>query len=237
MRKSRLYNFSREEIGNAINSSNTRQELLEKLGFKHSGNFVTLNKIINEYNLTEDYNNLKERSKDALRIKVKNLGKNKLSEDLIFIVNSKVSGNSLRRYILKNNLLPYICSKCGNNGTWEGEELGLQVHHINGIHNDNRLENLTFLCPNCHSQTDNFMNKDRDEKKKIRDKEIKKAERNLKNQIFIEERKKYFDSIDMTKFGWIAQAEKDLGISHTQIRRWIKKHYPEKENFKRSSPS
>ena len=48
-----------------------------------------------------------------------------------------------------------------------------------------------------------------------------------------EERKKYFDSIDTTKFGWQAQAERDLGISHTQIRRWLNKYYPEKETYKR----
>ena len=42
---------------------------------------------------------------------------------------------------------------------WNGKPLTLQLHHINGNNRDNRLENLTFLCPNCHSQTDNFSGK------------------------------------------------------------------------------
>jgi 5-methylcytosine-specific restriction endonuclease McrA len=32
----------------------------------------------------------------------------------------------------------------------------MALHHINGDGRDNRLENLQFLCPNCHSQTENF---------------------------------------------------------------------------------
>lgn len=40
-----------------------------------------------------------------------------------------------------------------------GRKLALQLHHINGDNTDHRLENLVFLCPNCHSITDNFAGK------------------------------------------------------------------------------
>ena len=40
--------------------------------------------------------------------------------------------------------------------SWRGKPLALALHHINGDRLDNRLENLALLCPNCHSQTDNF---------------------------------------------------------------------------------
>ena len=61
----------------------------------------------------------------------------------------------MRRTIIKENLLPYKCAICGNT-EWNGKTLSLELDHINGINNDNRLENLRFLCPNCHSQTTTY---------------------------------------------------------------------------------
>lgn len=36
------------------------------------------------------------------------------------------------------------------------KDITLQLDHINGVNDDNRIENLRFLCPNCHSQTSTF---------------------------------------------------------------------------------
>ena len=62
----------------------------------------------------------------------------------------------LKIRILNNKLLEYKCAICGNLGVWNDQKLSLQLDHINGIHTDNRIDNLRFLCPNCHSQTDTF---------------------------------------------------------------------------------
>lgn len=234
-----MYNFSREEIKLAIDSSQTFKECLEKLGYKGYKNITTLKNVVDYYNLTGEFEELKIRSqnfqKDVIQ---KNAFVKKIDNDNFFCENSPHARSVIRRRILKENLIPYKCQLCGNEGEYNGLPLVLQLDHINGVSNDHRLENLRWICPNCHSQTETFANKNSDGKrKKALEKEIKLAKQNLQNQILIEERKKYFDSIDMTKLGWVAQAEKDLGISHTQIRRWLKKYYPEKEKYERKLPS
>lgn len=52
----------------------------------------------------------------------------------------------------------YKCEKCGIRD-WNNQPLVLQVHHIDGNHNNNIRKNLQILCPNCHSQTENWVNR------------------------------------------------------------------------------
>lgn len=60
---------------------------------------------------------------------------------------------ALRQRIQTDGLLPYECAGCGNRGLWNGRGLSLQLHHKNGVASDHRLDNVEYLCPNCHSQT------------------------------------------------------------------------------------
>lgn len=69
--------------------------------------------------------------------------------------NSKHSRGNIKRRLIKEGIFKYECSICGLS-EWRNEPLSLHIDHINGISDDNRLENLRLLCPNCHSQTDNF---------------------------------------------------------------------------------
>ncbi len=52
------------------------------------------------------------------------------------------------------------CAECGLS-SWQNKPITLEFHHKNGNHNDNSEGNTCFLCPNCHSQTENFRNRNR----------------------------------------------------------------------------
>ena len=72
--------------------------------------------------------------------------------------NSGWSSYNLKNRLLKEGLKERRCERCGRT-EWEGVDIPIELHHINGKHNDNRLENLQILCPNCHALTDNYSGK------------------------------------------------------------------------------
>jgi DNA-binding CsgD family transcriptional regulator/5-methylcytosine-specific restriction endonuclease McrA len=66
----------------------------------------------------------------------------------------------LKKRLLDAGLLEARCRQCGLTD-WRGTPLTLALHHVNGDRHDNRLDNLELLCPNCHSQTENFAGRNR----------------------------------------------------------------------------
>ena len=76
--------------------------------------------------------------------------------DEVLVENSTYSRGNLKARLLKYNLVDNICAICRCEPMHNGRALVLVLDHKNGIHNDNRIENLRMLCPNCNSQTDTF---------------------------------------------------------------------------------
>lgn len=81
---------------------------------------------------------------------------NEISIKDALVENSTFTRSHLKAKLLKYKLLENKCAECKIGPEWNGKLLTLQVDHINGCNTDHRIENLRFLCPNCHSQTTTY---------------------------------------------------------------------------------
>ena len=80
--------------------------------------------------------------------------KRTVSDEELFAAKSvKTQGAVRKRFSEK-----FPADKCSNCGLtdWLGQPISFDMDHINGDNQDNRLENLRWLCPNCHRQTPTF---------------------------------------------------------------------------------
>lgn len=78
--------------------------------------------------------------------------------DALLVAGRSRSRTHVKLRLLSSGLKENRCEECGLS-EWLGEPLSMNLHHLNGDGTDNRLENVSFLCPNCHSQTPNFARK------------------------------------------------------------------------------
>jgi hypothetical protein len=78
-------------------------------------------------------------------------GPNTYKTAMEYINNEKsISSSKLKAKLFKDGIKKEQCELCGVS-EWRGVKLPLELHHKNGNHFDNSLENLIILCPNCHS--------------------------------------------------------------------------------------
>ena len=65
--------------------------------------------------------------------------------------NIPINAPKLRKKLLEEGIKESKCERCGIT-EWMGEEVPLELHHLDGNHYNNKLDNLVILCSNCHSQ-------------------------------------------------------------------------------------
>ena len=139
------------------------RQVLKKLGLKEAGgNYKTLKKAIEDFNV--DISHFKKQGwlKGLKNIYVKRRDLKELLVD-----GSYVQTYKLKNRLLDNSLLIEKCYICNCEPMWFGKKLILVLDHINGKNDDNRLENLRLLCPNCNSQQDTFCGRNKKNKNKL----------------------------------------------------------------------
>lgn len=151
MRVSKLNKVSDADFKEMVSLADSIHDLEVKLGYrKNSGPiFYQIRGRIKELGLDTSHFGVKARKRSA-DASVKH------SLDSILVLDSTYTNIARLKLRLRDaGLLVYAC-ECGNTGEWLGKELKLQLDHKNGDPRDHRISNLRFICPNCHTQTDNF---------------------------------------------------------------------------------
>jgi len=160
-RTSPIWTKNKNEMQKILNESSSFVEVLEKLGLcGHSGNHRTLKERIKLDNLNTEI----LKAKRTEKIRSSSINK-RIPLCYIMVENSNYQTKNLKIRLIKENILDYACERCGNKGEWMGKKLVLQLEHRNGKSRDHRLENICFLCPNCHSQTETYAGKNSSMKK------------------------------------------------------------------------
>lgn len=143
----KIYDWSFEKVKEAVENNCCYCDALRDLGIPTQGrNTDTLKKKIKEYGL--DISHFTFVSKN------KGLSQKKKAADYL-INGSIIKPYKLKLKLLEEGIKENKCEICGIT-EWLGKPINCQLHHIDGDEKNNELSNLQMLCPNCHSQTENY---------------------------------------------------------------------------------
>ena len=153
---------TREEFEQAAKNSYSLAAMCRKLGLKPcGGNYRIVHNAIDKYSI--DTSHFKGQGWNV-GLKFKPFQKKTLRE--ILVINSTYQSSKLKNRLLNEGIKTHICECCGLT-QWCSAQIPLELHHINGNHNDNRLENLLLLCPNCHALTETYRGKNKSIKSQV----------------------------------------------------------------------
>lgn len=147
--------LSDEEIQNLFDNYNSVSKILKSLNLSSSCGYYRklLKDRSKNIDLSQHNKNKEDSNPFANNFK-------KYSDEEVFCINGEADIKTVKLRFEKREKKK-SCSACGIKPVWEGKVLNFHFDHINGNNKDNRLCNLRWLCPNCHSQTETYTGKNK----------------------------------------------------------------------------
>ena len=150
--------YSLEELKEIIKHCFSYRQFAKELGYSPESS-DSVKQIIERYGLDISH--------------FKGQGWNKDNIDYSIFENGKASKSEVLLRAL-TILRGWKCEKCQGE-EWQGERIPLCIHHIDGNHINNEIDNLQVLCPNCHAQTDNYCGKNKTDRPPVTEEQFVEA--------------------------------------------------------------
>jgi hypothetical protein len=146
--------FTEEEVRAAVAASLSYSEALRRLGLRAAGgNHRTIRKYVEEvWRIPVDHF-------DPRAARLAGLVRPAVPLSSVLVAGSSYNRGTLKRRLLEEGLKRPECEMCGQGEIWRGRRMSMVLDHINGVHDDHRLENLRILCPNCNATLDTHCGK------------------------------------------------------------------------------
>jgi hypothetical protein len=134
---------SEERVREAVAASDCWAAALRRLGLRAAGhNHRTLKKYVASWGIDTSHF-------DADAARRRRYDHRRLPLEEMLVENSRFHRGHLKQRLFDEGLKERQCEECGQGEMWRGRRMSLILDHINGVYDDNRLENLRIVCPNC----------------------------------------------------------------------------------------
>ncbi len=166
----------------------------------------------------------------------------------VLVEGSGYTRKSLKKRLFEAGLKSRACELCGQGEIWRGQRMSLILDHINGVHDDNRLENLRIVCPNCAATLPTHCSRNRARtvcptcEREFRKKggrqrfcsqacwqaspECKAAKAKARRRKV--DRPSYKQLLaDLQELSWVAVGAK-YGVSDNAVRKWLQRYQAER---------